>query len=83
MKTFRKFCAALVLMAALVLPVFAGDTQFPGITSSSQPTEQCTLGDTQFPGAISNCEASIEDEVALDPTTGMILTILEGLLSLF
>jgi hypothetical protein len=90
MNTFRKFCAALVLSAALILPVFAGETQFPGAdtttttTSSSQTTtELCASGETQFPGATSNCETSIEDEAALDPATGMMLTLLEGLLSLF
>jgi hypothetical protein len=90
MNTFRKFCAALVLSAALILPVFAGETQFPGATSttttssSQTTTEQCASGETQFPGATSNCETPIEEEeAALDPATGMMLTLLEGLLSLF
>ena len=84
MKTFRKFCAALVLSAMLILPVFAGETQFPGVTSSSEPTEQCTSGETQFPGTTSDCEeTSTEDEVELDPATEMMITLLEGLLSLF
>lgn len=86
MRTFRKFCAALVLSAALILPVFAGETQFPGATTttttSTESTEQCTSGETQFPGTISDCETPDEGEVAVDPATGMMLTLLEGLLSL-
>jgi hypothetical protein len=86
MKTFRKFCAALALTVALVLPVSAGDIQFPGAansTSSALTEQQCTAGDIQFPGATSECAPQSEGEVALDPATEMMLTLLEGLISLF
>lgn len=86
MKTFRKFCAALVLSAMLILPVFAGETQFPGAINSSEPieqSEQCTAGETQFPGTINGCEIPTKGELTLDPATEMMLTLLESLLSLF
>lgn len=83
MKTFRKFCAALVLTAALVLPVYAGDTQFPGVNSTSEQTELCASGDTQFPGTTSGCEIPTKGGVTLDPATEMMMTLLESLLSLF
>lgn len=90
MKTFRKFCAALVLAATLVLPVFAGEIQFPGSKSTSDPQQQCVTGEIQFPGATpDDCKSLTADTtdtaygIAVDPITEMTLTLLESLLSIF
>lgn len=85
----RKFCAALVLTATLILPVFAGETQFPGVTSSPDTTQQCVTGETQFPGAAPDCPSPTADTTevyaidAVDPVMGITLTLLESLLSFF
>ena len=56
MKNFRRFCFALLLVAAFTIPVFAegGETQGPGLTAPGDVHTPglAAPGDTQEPGDI-------------------------------
>ena len=81
MKTFRQFCAAVVLTLALVLSALAGEIGTPG--AKAPPPQSSMAGETQFPGAACTGDMSAPGVVALDPVTEAALSLLRSLLLLF
>ncbi len=70
MKQLKQLCAAVLLTLALALSAFAGDIEFPGVTSS--PSQPSASGDISTPATTS-----------IDPLTAVALSILQNALSLF
>jgi hypothetical protein len=71
MKHLKQFCVIVVLTLVLALPAFAGNIDFPGVTSqSSQPS---AAGEMSTPGATT----------AMDPLTVVALGLLQNALVLF
>jgi hypothetical protein len=84
MKTFQRFCAAVVLTLALALSAFAGDIGTPGAMATPLPLrESSTTGEILLPGATATGEISTPGASALDPATETALSLLQSLLSLF
>ena len=91
MKSLRKLCAAVVLTLAIAVPAFPGDISCPGVKSTHTHTVG-VAGDISCPGVSLLSEtpapelAPIEttsNVAALDPVTGFMLSLFQGLLSLF
>lgn len=50
MKNFRRFCALIILAAAITVPAFAGETNTPPCNPGETQTPPCTApGETQGP----------------------------------
>ncbi len=76
----RKFVAASVLVLALTCSTFAGDVQYPAVTS--QPPAATTTGDIPFPGVTASSETT-NGEIPFPGVTEIALTFLQSALSLF
>ena len=71
MKQLGQLCASVLLTLVLALSAFAGNIEFPGVTSqSSQPS---AAGDILTPGV----------SAPIDPLTALALGLLQNALSLF
>lgn len=71
MKHLKQLCASIILTLALALSAFAGNIEFPGVTSqSSQPS---AAGNMEYPGA----------NTSVDPLTVVALGLLQNALVLF
>ena len=88
MKTLRRLCAAFVLTLALALSTFAGDMT-TGITAPPPDPQATATGDMSTPGVTGNMPTGVTGEIsapgvtATDPATEVVLSLLQGLLSLF
>ncbi|HKS29220.1 MAG TPA: hypothetical protein VJS44_15435 [Pyrinomonadaceae bacterium] len=51
MKSVRRLCGAFILTLALNFSAFAGDVQFPGVTSPPPDQQTSAPGDIQLPSA--------------------------------
>lgn len=88
MRNFGQFCrkcvAASVLVLSLACSAFAGDIQYPAVTS--QPPATIT-GDVQFPNVTSSPDTLNGDipypGVTVDSVTGMALALWQSSLALF
>jgi hypothetical protein len=80
----KRFLAVLVLTLTLSLTAFAGDIPSPGVIPDCTANQTCSnnTGDIPSPGAFSSPgEATVA--ASIDPVTDIVLSIVQGLLSLF
>jgi hypothetical protein len=75
----RKYLAASVLVLAFACSTFAGDMQYPGITSTPPAT---TNGDISFPGVVSSTD-TVDGEIQYPGVTVVAMSLLESALALF
>jgi hypothetical protein len=88
MRNFGQFCrkclAASVLVLALACSTFAGDIQYPAVTS---PPPATLNGDMQYPTVASSPDTINGDipypGVTIDSVTGIALSLWQGALALF
>lgn len=80
MNCLRQFCAASILILALTLSAFAGDINC-GVAAPPPPQAAIT-GDINC-GVTLTCQSSSTETVSLDPVTGLALSLLQSLLSVF
>jgi hypothetical protein len=84
MENFRQFCAAVVLILALVLSAFAGDIGTAGATAKPLPVQGfSTTGDILLQGTTAKDEMLTQGAYALDPATEAALSLLQSMMSLF
>lgn len=83
MKTFQQSCAVMVLTLTLAFSVFAGQIPTPGATDPTPQQQSLVTGDISIPGATSTGDMSAPGEAALDPVTEAVLSLVQGLMSLF
>jgi hypothetical protein len=82
MKKLRQICATLTLTLALTFPASAGDIGFPGITSQT-PQQASVTSDMSTPSTPVTGEIPGPDAAEFDPVAEAVLSLLQGLLSLF
>lgn len=81
MNRLRRFSVATILTLVLALPVFAGEIEC-GVVSPPPPQQVATTGDIHC-GFILTSETSGTETASIDPVTETVLSVLQGLLSLF
>jgi hypothetical protein len=78
----RKFVAASVLVVALACSVFAGDVQYPNVTSPPPPPP--AAGDVQYPAATDTPDGDMPSPgTTMDSVTGVALYLLQSTVALF
>ncbi|HEX8709746.1 MAG TPA: hypothetical protein VF723_16010 [Pyrinomonadaceae bacterium] len=83
MKNFQRFCVSLLLTLMIALTAFAGDMDFPGVTSTPPPPSQTSAtGDMTCPGANAAGDMQFPGVTAIDPMTEITLDLLQSLMSL-
>jgi hypothetical protein len=80
MKHLRHFCFASILSFLLTLSAFAGDINC-GVVSP--PPEQTSVTGNMATGTTATSESTSDENLFIDPVTGLALDILQSLLSLF
>lgn len=83
MKKLQKFCTGTVLTLALTLSAFAGDMGTPGATNPTPLLQSSVTGDMSGPGATATGDMQAPGAVEIDPVTEAVLSLLQGLMSLF
>lgn len=89
MRNFNQFCrkclAVCILVLTLACSTFAGEMQYPGV--STPPPPVTTTGEIGFPGVASSTETADGEMqypgVTLDSVTGMAITLWQSTLALF
>ena len=80
MNRLRQFCAASILTLALTVSALAGDINCGSV--APPPQQSTTTGDINC-GVTLTCQSSSTETVSLDPVTGLALSLLQSLLSVF
>jgi hypothetical protein len=87
MKQLKQLCAAVLLTLALALSAFAGNMEYPGVTSQS--TQPSATGNMDTP-AVTSSQPSAAGEMSapgattsIDPLTVLALGLLQNALLLF
>jgi hypothetical protein len=80
MKHLRHGCVVFILILTLTLSTFAGNIEC-GVVSP--PPQQASVTGEMATGATETSETSSDDNLFVDPVTGLALDILQSLLSLF
>ncbi|MGZ8843601.1 MAG: hypothetical protein ACXW18_08055 [Pyrinomonadaceae bacterium] len=84
MKTFRRICFGLVLLAAFTMPVLAGEVQMPGAPNPGETQTPPAPGDTQGPSAMASGSTQGPSAMAFGDTqcpgltASIILLIVQG-----
>lgn len=82
MKKLKRFPTAVLLILVLALSVSAGDIGTPGATAPP-PQRSSVTGEILMPGATATGDIQFPGVDALDPVTEAVLSLFQGLLSLF
>lgn len=82
METVRKLCAATILTLALAFSAFAGDVQFPNITTCPPPNQQTSVTSDDSSASTSGQVDTIPAS-EVDLVTKIGLTIMINMLSGF
>jgi hypothetical protein len=84
MKFVQKFCAATILTLLLTFSASAGDILLPGARDTAPPPQSSVTSDAYTPEVPEDADdLVISDLTELDPITGITLSLLQSLLSLF
>ena len=81
MNYLRRFCSISVLIFALTISTFAGDIHC-GVVSPP-PEQKASITGNMATGATETSDTSSDENLFVDPVTGLALDILQSLLSLF
>lgn len=80
MNRLRQFCATSVLLFTLTLSTFAGDIHC-GVVDP--PAQQSAANSEMATGDAATTVTSGDEDLFIDPVTGLALDILQSLLSVF
>lgn len=84
MRNLQRFCAVAILTLALALSAFAGDMSTPGVKAPPpRPQQSLITGEMPGAGASATGDMGVPGVAALDPATGIVLSLLQSVRSLF
>lgn len=84
MRKLQQFCGAVILTLAIALSAFAGDMSCPGITAEPPPPQRSSVtGDIGTLGVASTGDMGTPGVMALNPGTGIMLSLFQSVLSFF